>query len=353
MDTPPIKKRNPLPYDPNMVRKIDMMLDRLEKLEPPSEKPNELPGMFLEKVKVRLLHPNSAQYKEAHWDYHRTRPRFLAGLTQHPVTRSMALLAVGPEGVAQMECGKVPTVPGATITDSKGRTKQQIDFYNCHHVIQKSVTSLDDQHAVNDPYNMVVTQSFASNGSKQNPHNFWHAVYLNPQIKGPTGSEIDFYAPRPAFPFYPPIREGYKNAESIREKLNQLEPNAQLPEKWEQRLVAFSKATNHQPYEVAPEHRQVTQMLVDSFNTKALGSNAKRLKHRQELSQLSAELATERLPAKAWINGTQLSEMHQPSIKISLLDSTTMATNTAIQSLPKPQLTHTQSNSKTQTQTQL
>src|SRR5258708_32967978 len=191
------------------------------------------------------------------------RGEYLKTLALHPVGRSLALLAVGPDGVRLMESGHSPSsvINAAQTINQPVRFRKQ--HYNCHHVIPKSVALAGGRAAVNHPTNFVIANTTRrGRDQSQNPHHFWHSLLLHPQTHNAPNAEIPIYVVRPLFPFYPPITQGFKSAEALREHLKNLGAPP-LPEAWENRILAFSKTTGHRAYSAPKEFHEITQAFAE------------------------------------------------------------------------------------------
>ena len=119
--------------------------------------------------------------------------------------------------------------------------------------------------SINHPTNFVVAKTTRRGlDQSENPHHFWHSLFLHPQTHNAPAEPIPIYVIRPLFPFYPPVTQGFRTAEEIRKKLAALGA-PQLPEVWENRILEFSKATKHQPYAVPKEFHEITRMFGDLY----------------------------------------------------------------------------------------
>ena len=119
--------------------------------------------------------------------------------------------------------------------------------------------------SVNHPTNFVVAKTTRRGlDQSENPHHFWHSLFLHPQTHNAPAEPIPIYVVRPLFPFYPPITQGFRTVEELRKKLASLGA-PQLPEVWENRILEFSKATKHKPYAVPKEFHEITRMFGDLY----------------------------------------------------------------------------------------
>lgn len=305
-----------------MVEAVDQMFRQLETLAPD---PNvagacpELPGIVLQRIKGRVLDPHDPQYLDAISAYQSAHDDFLKALAAHPIGRALALLAVGPDGVALLEAGRTPNVVTGISRGSPGhavRASRQV--YNCHHVVPKSVSLAQGQN-INHPANLVVAKTLRrGRDQSENPHHFWHGLLLHPQLHRAPPREIPIYVVRPLFPFYPPINQGFRTAEELRAKLRQLGAPP-LPEMWEKRILAFSAATRCRPYRVPARYQQITQMFGDLF-TSEKRDDAAQLAARADLANRAAAYAAEFLPGGAYLNGQPLPANHQPKYQLPIMD---------------------------------
>jgi hypothetical protein len=116
-------RKRDAPPPPGMVEAVDQMFRQLEMLAPD---PNvagacpELPGIVLHRIKGRVLDPHDPQYLDAITAYQSMHDDFLKALAAHPIGRALALLAVGPDGVALMEAGRTPNIITGTSRAGTG-----------------------------------------------------------------------------------------------------------------------------------------------------------------------------------------------------------------------------------------
>ena len=338
--------RRPIEPSPEMKRKIDAMVQELERVgtvERILETPSVAPGIALEKVRVRTLDRDGRRYRKLAREYNRIRPEFLAALAQNPTTRALALLAVGKEGLTMMERGLVPKRKGEEAVDRDGAIRDRStlfqlhavvprslrkalesaegrsDLWNCHHVVQKSVVRLEGAKNPNDPSNLVLISTFTSGNNRENAHHFLHAAILHPQLHLPPGSVTDAYIPRPLFPFYPPTRKPFGNVDEVRREIKQLDPKAELPPEWQRRLVAFSRIAGKLPYEVPEEYRAAirTYQNIHFRPENRQPDNEKRA--RMEAAVEGAVLARQLLPAGARVGGETLPLDHKPRFRLPIL----------------------------------
>jgi hypothetical protein len=309
------------PPGPEMIEAVNEMLRRLETL---SADPAivgscpELPGIVLHKIEATLLDREGAEYDEITKDFNRLRAEFLQALVVHPIGRGLALLAVGPEGVALMEAGRLPS----SITDvgfARGQpARGRRESYNCHHVVPKSVRSMGS--LANHPANLVVAKTTRRGRNQaENPHHFWHSLLLHPQLHDAPDQPFPVYIVQPLFPFYPPVSQGYRSADELRKKLASYGAPP-LPEVWEKRILEFSKATKHRPYIVPKEYHEITQMFGDLFKKKNKDDTVNRVL-RENLAQKAAELAADFLPAGAYLLGKQLPVDHKPKRLLPIIET--------------------------------
>src|ERR1700732_5631607 len=113
---------------PEMINAVSEMLRKLEDIAAdPSIVGScpELPGIVLDKITGTCLDRDGAEYAEINRDYERLRAEYFQALVAHPLGRSLALLAVGPEGVALMEVGRsassISEIRVARHTSGRGR----------------------------------------------------------------------------------------------------------------------------------------------------------------------------------------------------------------------------------------
>ncbi|MBW0000825.1 MAG: hypothetical protein JO015_17140 [Verrucomicrobia bacterium] len=316
------RSKRDAPPPPGMVEAVNQMFRQLEALAPD---PNvagicpELPGIVLQRIKGQALDPQDKRYLDAITGYQSAHDDFMKALVAHPIGRALALLAVGPDGVALMEAGRTPnTVTGISHADPRRPARSSRQAYNCHHVIPKSVSLARGQN-INHPGNLVVAKTLRrGRDQSENPHHFWHGLLLHPQLHRAPPHEIPIYVVRPLFPFYPPANDGFRSVEELRAKLKQLGAPP-LPETWEKRILAFSAATRHRPYRVPERYQRITQMFGDLF-TSEKRDDAAQLAARADLANRAAAYAAEFLPAGAYLNGNQLPTDHQPKHQVPVVD---------------------------------
>jgi hypothetical protein len=310
------------------------MLKELEQLAPDPQivgACRELPGIVLDRVVVEPMQRDTEDYQAVAREYDRRRTDYLKALVAHPIGRALALLAVGPYGVERMERGYAPDVAIAAERSPTGRLRTTRDRYNCHHVVPKSLRQIERPDRTNHPSNLVVTRTH-SRGKDQsrNPHHLWHALLLHPQTHRAPEQPVPIYVVRPLFPFYPPLTEGYRSVNDLRERLKALGAPA-LPEIWEKRLLEFSKATGHRGYEVPKQFHRITQMFAELFNPETRDST-EHAEARDRLANEAAGIAAEWLPAGATINGKTLPPHHRPKHRLPIISSPAPETPVA----PKP-----------------
>jgi hypothetical protein len=317
------RRAQPSAPRPDMVNAVAEMLRNLEQI---SNDPAivgrcpELPGVVLDKVLGTCLDRDGAEYAQVNRDYEALRVEYFKALVAHPVGRVLALLAVGPDGVEMMELGRTPAfvreVRYGRGTPIRGRR----DSYNCHHIVPKSVRPESKAISVNHPTNFVVAKTTRrGRDQSENPHHFWHSLFLHPQTHNAPAEPIPVYVVRPLFPFYPPITEGFHTAEELRKKLASLGAPP-LPEIWEQRILEFSKASKHKPYVVPKEFHEITQMFGDLYKTQNKDP-ALNQQLRSNLAAKGAQLAVQYLPAGAYVDGKPLPADHKPKRPIPVIET--------------------------------
>jgi len=317
---------------PKMINAVSEMLRKLEDI---SADPSivgscpELPGIVLDKVEATVLDRNGPEYARVTREYERLRTEYFQALVAHPVGRGLALVAVGPEGVEMMECGRPPSsIAEVRIVPGKA-TRGRHESYNCHHIVPKSVRSVSNTLSVNHPANFVVAKTTRKGRDQsENPHHFWHSLFLHPQTHNAPDQPIPIYVVRPLFPFYPPITQGYKSVEELRKKLASVGAPP-LPEVWEKRILEFSKASNHRPYVVPKEFHEITRMFGDLFKTANKDSTVNK-ELRASLAEKAARLAADFLPAGAYLDGKQLPADHKPKRILPVVE-TNQESTTAVQ----------------------
>jgi hypothetical protein len=319
----PRYSQSPSAPGPEMVNAVAEMLRKLEQF---AEDPSiigqcpELPGVVLDKVCASCLDREGTEYAKINRDYQSLRAHYFKALASHPVGRALAALAVGSSGVELMEAGRPPAFV-ADIRAQRGKPlRGRRESYNCHHIVPKSIHPQSDVVSINHPTNFVVAKT-TRRGLDQsgNPHHFWHSLFLHPQIHNAPAKPIPIYVVRPLFPFYPPITQGFRTVDELRNKLTALGA-PQLPEIWEKRILEFSKATKHQPYAVPREFHEITRMFGDLYKPQNK-EPALNQKMRSSLAEQSARLAADYLPAGAYVNGKQLPNDHVPKKSIPLIES--------------------------------
>ena len=308
---------------PEMVNAVAEMLRNLEQI---SDDPSivgqcpELPGIVLDKVFATCLDREGPEYAQVNRDYQALRAHYFKALAAHPVGRALAALAVGSAGVELMELGRPPAVV-AEVRSSRSRpVRRRRESYNCHHIVPKSMRPQSDAVPVNHPTNFVVAKTTRRGlDQSENPHHFWHSLFLHPQTHNAPAEPIPIYVVRPIFPFYPPITQGFRSVEELRKKLAALGA-PQLPEVWETRILEFSKATRHQTYAVPKEFHEITRMFGDLYKAQNKDP-ALNQQMRSSLAEQGARLAADFLPAGAYVNGKQLPPDHKPRKSIPMIES--------------------------------
>ena len=311
------------PPGPEMVKAVVEMLRNLEEI---SNDPSivgqcpELPGVVLDKVSATCLDREGPEYAKVNRDYQTLRAHYFKALAAHPVGRALAALAVGSTGVELMELGR-PPASVAEVRSKRGRpARGRRESFNCHHVVPKSIRPDSDAVSINHPTNFVVAKTTRRGlDQSENPHHFWHSLFLHPQTHNAPAEPIPIYVVRPLFPFYPPITQGFRTVDELRAKLASLGA-PQLPEVWENRILEFSKATKHRPYAVPKEYHEITRMFGDLYKPQNKDPELNR-QMRASLAEQGARLAADFLPAGAYVNGQQLPADHRPKKLIPLIES--------------------------------
>jgi hypothetical protein len=308
---------------PDMVNAVAEMLRNLEQI---STDPSiigqcpELPGIVLDKVYATCLDREGPEYAQVNRDYQTLRAHYFKALAAHPVGRALAALAVGSSGVELMELGR-PPASVAEIRSPRGRpARGRRESYNCHHVVPKSIRPESGVVSINHPTNFVVAKTTRRGlDQSENPHHFWHSLFLHAQTHNAPAEPISIYVVRPLFPFYPPITQGFRTVEELRKKLAALGA-PQLPEVWESRLLDFSNATKHKPYAVPKEFHEITRMFGDLYKAQNKDPVLNQ-QMRSSLAEQAARLAADFLPAGAYVNGKQLPPDHKPKKSIPMIES--------------------------------
>jgi hypothetical protein len=318
------KREKTSPPGPEMINAVGEMLRNLEQI---SADPSiigscpELPGIVLDKVQATLRDRDGAEYATLNRDYGNLRAEYFQALVAHPVGRGLALLAVGPEGVAMMEVGCPPSSIREVRLVQDKPTRGRRESYNCHHIVPRGVRAVSNKISVNHPTNFVIAKTTRrGRDQSQNPHHFWHSLLLHPQTHNAPDEPIPIYVVRPLFPFYPPIAQGYRSAEELRQKLASLGAPP-LPEIWEKRVLEFSKASNHRPYVVPKEFHEITRMFGDLFKKENKDAVINQ-KLRASIAEKAAKAAAEFLPAGAYIDGKQLPADHKPKKILPVIETT-------------------------------
>jgi hypothetical protein len=280
----------------------------------------ELPGIVLDRIIGRPLDRTSEEYDQTTKAYGKMRGDYLKALALHPIGRSLSLLAVGADGVRLMESGHSPSSVTNAIQVPNQPVRLRRQYYNCHHVIPKSVAVAGGRAAINHPRNFVIVNTTRrGRDQSQNPHHFWHALFLHPQTHRAVDQSNPIYVPRPLFPLYPPVTRGFKTAEGLRKHLTSLGATP-LPEIWERRILEFSKAVGHQPYLVPKQFHEITQVFGEFFKKENREPEANQAV-RDKLAAKAEGLAAEWLPGDACINGKILGSSHQPKHRLPIVES--------------------------------
>jgi hypothetical protein len=170
---------------PEMVNAIAEMLRNLEQICPDPSivgRCPELPGIVLDKVWATCLDREGTEYAKVNRDFDAMRAEYFKALVAHPVGRSLALLAVGGDGVEMLELGRPPAFVTETRSAPGTPTRARRDSYNCHHIVPKSVRPQSNSTLVNRPTNFVVAKTTRrGRDQSENPHHFWHSLLLHPQ----------------------------------------------------------------------------------------------------------------------------------------------------------------------------
>jgi hypothetical protein len=308
---------------PEMINAVSEMLRKLEGI---SADPSiigscpELPGIVLDKIEGSCLDRDGADYNEVNRDFENLRAEYLQALVAHPVGRGLALVAVGPEGVAMMEAGRPPSSISNVLVVQGRPMRGRHETFNCHHIVPKSVQATSSAISVNHPTNFVIAKTTRrGRDQSENPHHFWHSLILHPQLHDAPDKSIPIFVVRPLFPFYPPITQGYRNVQELRKKLASAGAPP-LPEIWEKRVLEFSKASNHRPYCVPKEFHEITRMFGDLFKAENKDA-AVNQELRATLAKKGAMLAAEFLPAGAYLNGKQLPPEHKPKRVLPVIET--------------------------------
>jgi hypothetical protein len=316
-------KNQPPPPRQEMLDAVAEAIRDFERLAPDPELVGvcpDLPGIVLDRILGRALDRKGEEYKTTIKDYDNIRQEYFQALVNHPIGRTLALLAVGPDGVKLMEAGRSPS----TLTDTNAPPERAVRgrhvSYNCHHVIPKSVAVAGGSTVVNHPRNFVIANTTRrGRDQSQNPHHLWHSLLLHPQTHNAPNAEIPLYVVRPLFPFYPPVTQGFKTAEALREHLKNLGAPP-LPEVWEKRILAFSKATGHRAYSVPKEFHEITRAFGEFYSKKNKEDSANAAA-RDALARKVEGLTAQWLPGDAYVNGRQLGPDHVPKNKLPVIDS--------------------------------
>jgi hypothetical protein len=317
------KNHPPPPPRQEMIDAIAEAMRDFEKLAPDPKLVGacpELPGIVLDRVLGRPLDRTGEEYKSTIKEYDKIREEYFQALVSHPIGRTLALLAVGPDGVKLMEAGRSPSTLTDTTAPPERAVRGRRVSFNCHHVIPKSVGVTGGKTAINHPRNFVLANTTRrGRDQSQNPHHLWHSLLLHPQTHNAPNAEIPIYVVRPLFPFYPPITQGFKSAEALREHLKNLGAPP-LPEAWENRILAFSQATGHRAYSVPKEFHEITRGFGELYS-KANREESANVAARDALAQKAESLAAQWLPGDAYINGRQLGPDHVRKNKLPIIDS--------------------------------
>ena len=105
-------KQPPAPPRQEMIDAVAEAIREFEKLAADPEIVGacpELPGVVLDRIMGRCLDREGQEYKATVKDYENIRQEYLQALVSHPIGRTLALLAVGSDGVKLMEAGRSPS----------------------------------------------------------------------------------------------------------------------------------------------------------------------------------------------------------------------------------------------------
>lgn len=231
-------------------------------------------GTLLEPTTVRMIDRDTPEYGAVVQEYRRLGRGFCKDLAAHPTSRALALIAVGQEGVREMEQGRVP--PG----------------FNRHHILPKSVapTGQDQNRPINDITNLCLVET--SQDPEHNPHHLWHALVLHPQTHGAHGQTRQVAAVRPLFPIYPPVKRGYdyKTPEDVYAHLESMEPGSSQALRgtgWADKIVAFKETQNHRDYRTPESFHH----LIDGFKRIYQRNGIDRQIRREDLARKANSLA--------------------------------------------------------------
>src|ERR1700758_4436781 len=319
-------KKQPPPPPPPRQEMIDAVAEAMREFEKFASDPDlvgacpELPGVVLDRVMGRALDRKGEEYLTTIKEYENIRKEYFQALVNHPIGRTLALLAVGADGLKLMEAGRSPSTLVDTTPPSGRAVRGRQVNYNCHHVIPKSVAVAGGKSAINHPRNFVIANTTRrGRDQSQNPHHLWHSLLLHAQTHNAPSGEIPIYVVRPLFPFYPPITQGFKTAEALREHLKTLGAPP-LPEVWEKRILAFSKAAGHRAYSVPKEFHEITRAFGELY-TKKNKEEPAQAAARDALAHKVEKISAEWLPGDAYVNGRQLGPDHVPKHKLPIADS--------------------------------
>ena len=317
------KNQPPPPPRQEMIDAVAEAIRDFEKLAPDPEIVGacpELPGIVLDRILGRALDRKGEEYLTTIKDYDKIRSEYFQALVNHPIGRTLALLALGADGVKLMEAGRSPSTLVDTSTPPERAVRGRRVSYNCHHVVPKSVAVAGGEAAINHPRNFVIANTTRrGRDQSQNPHHLWHSLLLHPQTHNAPNGEIPIYVARPLFPFYPPVTQGFKTVEALREHVKNLGASP-LPEVWEKRILAFSKATGHRAYSVPKEFHEITRGFGELYS-KANKEDKANLAARDALARKVEALSAQWLPGDAYVNGRQLGADHVPKNKLPIIDS--------------------------------
>lgn len=263
---------------PHIKKLVDQMLrERLDLANKGAIEASDpqMAGYVLQEMMVEpLVRDKDGLYGDITKEFNSVRPQYVAALAQHPIGQKLALLAVGPEGTAQMMFGRMPSRPkGGTYTDGYGNELEKREYYNAHHARPPKSFSRSDtideaqetferhqeegargetrpSYQVNNPRNWTLTSTYSSDNHARNYHHAVHAI-LHPQMNDVSkamaeGEEIEsmkLYAPASVLPIQPALDKGYSDSSEIAKELEKRQGQlkdtleAQMRKEVEQRVL--------------------------------------------------------------------------------------------------------------------
>src|ERR1700739_2935744 len=108
------KQHPPAPPRQEMIDAVAEAIREFEKFAADPELVGacpELPGVVLDRVMGRAIDRKGEEYLVTIKDYDNIRNEYFQALVNHPIGRTLALLAVGAEGLKIMEAGRSPSTP--------------------------------------------------------------------------------------------------------------------------------------------------------------------------------------------------------------------------------------------------